>query len=411
MTKHSVVLPTFFLFILSCSIIPSALCMLSNDTSTICENQTTVCRIVSTNITLDSININIPTLQISIEQSNLVYTNLSTTFYLNVSSITLLNSTLYFPDIHLEAPQISITSSQILTNGTQLGGPGSPDNPGNGVSYAGQGGSCNTIPESKSYGQYNTLYNDPNAINTFGSGVNGSSNSLGGGRVVIISNQDFIIHDSIINASGYGNCSSQEMVHGGSGGYVWIEGDEDTSNVTVDISGGQGCHSASSATLMNTLGGKNQVQYGLGGSGGRVVKILKNYQNLIINAVGGQNFAASDKCVNGAAGTVYSRAFNDLDPDTSTLEINNMNVMTYAATILPSSMIIQTLSISESALCSFEKTDNINVVVGSKLALSQGNITLNSTKNITLTVQTLTLQQNRYIYLSIFLLLTLFVVR
>ena len=359
----------FKISIIYLSFLIHSLCSTKFQTTLPCQITDNVCQITSLVQNFTSINLINSTLTVNIQDSILTcqdFTSSSCQFLLNTSAITLTNTTIYFPDIHLESSTISFIGSNILSNGTQIGGSGSSPTSNVGIAYAGQGSSCDGTSADFSYGDYNIQYT---AGATFGSGSTlDTVNSKGGGRIVIISYQDLTMTNTSINASGFGNCTNKQVaVNGGSGGYVWLEhkalatAKEQITSSTIDISGGFGCQGVNEPDPIERrgLGNKKTVQTGLGGSGGRAIIYLQKIDSINVVTSGGiGKNARVDSCVNGAAGTLYS-----LKDDI--LIVKNSNITTSAPTMLASQVAnISTLKVLESGLVSFKKADQISFNAG-----------------------------------------------
>jgi len=330
-----------------------------------CKITKNICQITSVVKSFDFLKVIDNNLTVIIQDSIFTCTEAtdkSCYFFLSVASFKLQNTTLYFPDIHLESTSISLTASFLQANGTQVGGLGSPADLKNGVAYAAQGATCLNSPTDFSYGIFNEIYNSTEVRNTFGSGMESDpTRSRGGGRIVIVSTKDLIIVNTTFNSSGFGDCPNQQIVNGGSGGYVWIErtiltsGKEQIDQSIIDVSGGQGC------------GGKDNKEFGFGGSGGRVILSLEKEDAFILNMQGGINSKSSDLCRRGGAGTMYN--LKD-----KTLVIKNNGVNTGTPTLLGSKTTVTVLKISDSALVSFKQAEQI-ILTTASLMLTQGNIT------------------------------------
>jgi len=354
-----------------------------------CEITKNICQISSVVQAFDFISVIDSNLTIIIQDS--IFTCRETTdeacyFFLSVASLKLQNTTLYFPDIHLESPSISLTASFIQTNGTQIGGRGSPMDLKNGVAYAAQGAHCHNFPSDLSYGFFNEIYNSSQILNTFGSGyLHDPGRSRGGGRITLISNRDLIIVNTTLNASGYGNCPNKEItVNGGTGGYIWIErtvlkaGKEQIEQSIIDVSGGQGCHA------------KDHGELGLGGSGGRVILFLEKEDSFTVNLQGGINNDSADKCTKGGAGTVYNLKDN-------TLGIKNSGINTGTPTMLASNVSVTVLKVSDSAMVSFKQSEQILLSTAS-IMLTQGIILYqNPYSSVAINSVDLHLTNSRYI--------------
>ena len=248
---------------------------------------------------------------------------------INATQVTFLNSSLRFAIIHINASSLSLTNSNLSTNGTIKYGYGRPNECANasndvGFGFAGSGAYCQDLYSNcgKPYGAVDLLLNktdDPQKCLGTGSGqFIADFYGCGGGRVNINTNTMTLKGNSIISASGSPqkepeyDCTKrtskpQDILNGGTGGYIFlgVNGAVSYSNASTDIikliaEGGNYCD------------GIDQKSTKFAGSGGRIIididpafiGVLQYFMKGGINDLSVKT-PNINPCRNGASGSLY----------------------------------------------------------------------------------------------------------
>lgn len=303
--------------------------------------------------------------------------------------ISLLGSILYASSISLYSlDQIGLYDSVVSTNGTISMGKGYTNILLQGFGFAGMGSVCIWWEDisDNSYGSNCAEYSNLQYLNsdeTQGSG--GIRNfEKGGGRIIVKAEKTLVLSNSNITASGFPSTentslceaiANQPYLKGGTGGFILLEAEKINYNsikkTRVEAKGGNYCGRITLYYLFYLL---YYLDFGWGGSGGRINLISNNaddlvHNGLIISLKGGRNLTAYEEfCSNGATGTLcltkeYSK----------NLYIDGEFSKTQSATILsPSDLnLIDNIYILNNALSSFHmyslKGENLIIYDGNNL--------------------------------------------